>query len=296
MADENIIVPSLTSVNIIFIAITAIYLCVKFTMESKNNWMIIISYLIIVLFTQYLYNVWIILGTFKTSNTSLALTSMVFWGIFILIYFIINFAFPAWKMPFSNTIGYAIANIINPIRGDLLRILRDSDISLHSASPPATVSDTKTTQTKGETTKMTGETTQTKGEITHQTGGAHQNDDNTLALAIKQLKSKPDIVLLLPTDDEGEKFFDILKKEGFFNPNESDLAKVKNQILMWYRYKNIIAEGVWLILAGSLTIAVTYYYIISAPISSSPAAIEKSDANLKQKDKPEVARPTFVTI
>jgi len=208
---------------------------------------------------------------------------MVFWGIFILIYFIINFAFPAWKMPFSNTIGYAIANIINPIRGDLLRILRDSDRSLHSASQPSTVSDTKPTQTNVENTKMTG--------------GAHQNDDNTLALAIKQLKSKPDIVLLLPTDDEGEKFFNILEDEKFFNTDDrSDLAKVKNQILMWYRYKDIIAEGVWLILAGSLTIAVTYYYIISAPISSSPSAIEKSDANLKQKDKPEVARPTFVTI
>ena len=91
MADEKITVPSILSVNIIFLTITAIYLCIKVMMGQ--NLMLSAVYLIVILFTQYLYNMWIILGTHKTSDTTMALTSLIFWIIFVVLYFIINMGF-----------------------------------------------------------------------------------------------------------------------------------------------------------------------------------------------------------
>ena len=87
MTDEKITVPSILSINIIFITITSLYLCIKVMMGQ--NMMLSAVYLIVILFTQYLYNMWIILGTHKTSDTTMALTSLIFWIKVILYFFLI---------------------------------------------------------------------------------------------------------------------------------------------------------------------------------------------------------------
>mgnify|MGYP003315005808 CR=1 FL=1 len=55
---------------------------------------------------------------------------------FIIIYLIINIGIPSWKQPFSNTIGYSIANIIinsNSIFKDSL--IRPGNMPLISDNP-----------------------------------------------------------------------------------------------------------------------------------------------------------------
>jgi len=267
MADKDITVPSLLSVNIIFIAITSVYLCVKLLMG--DNLMLGGFYLVLILFTQYLYNMWIILGTHKTSDTAMALTSLVFWVIFVLIYFIINMGFPSWKVPFSNTIGYAVADIINPISTAFKGILKDGSSTPFIASDPIDVHTP-----------------------------AHK-DDSALLLALRNMKSDPHFVLTKANYANHPQFLkDLKENKVFIDDDEERVNAVFSSIGQWYLYKDIISEGVWLMLAGSLTIAVTYYYIVSAPISSSPEAIAKSDANqklLQEKDNAAPAKPKFFT-
>jgi len=268
MADEKITVPSILSVNIIFLTITAIYLCIKAMMGQ--NLMLSAVYLIVILFTQYLYNMWIILGTHKTSDTTMALTSLIFWIIFVVLYFIINMGFTSWKIPFSNTIGYAVANMINPISNKFKDILKDGSTPPFIGKNPI---DVPTPSNK---------------------------DDSTLLLSIRNMKSDPHFILTKATSENQAHFLEQLKENKVFIDNDKPkLDEVFKSITQWYLYKDIVSEGVWLALAGSLTIAVTYYYIVSAPISSSPEAIEKSDANLQSaadKDAIKLKKPTFVTL
>jgi len=270
MADENITVPSLLSVNIIFLTITAIYLCIKAMMGPTPSLVLSAVYLIVILFTQYLYNMWIILGTHKTSDTTMALTSLIFWIIFVVLYCIINMGFTSWKIPFSNTIGYAVANMINPISDKFKDILKDGSTPPFVGNTPIEVP-------------------------------THLNkDDSTLLLSIRNMKSDPHFILTKATSENQAHFLEQLKKNKVFIDDDNlKLDEVFKSIGQWYLYKDIVSEGVWLALAGSLTIAVTYYYIVSAPIASSPEAIEKSDADLqsaadKEAGKPE--KPKFVTL
>jgi hypothetical protein len=275
MTDENITVPSILSINIIFLTITAIYLGIKAMMgQDMPSMMLGAAYLIIILFTQYFYNMWIILGTHKTSDTSMALTSLIFWVIFVVLYIIINIGFPAWKIPFANTIGYAIANMIHPVSKKFKDILKDPSITPHIEEEGKPI-DIQTPSRK---------------------------DDSTFLLSIRNMRSDPHWILTKATSENYTEFLDKLKENKVFKDNkdidETTVEETFQYIGQWYLYKDIISEGVWLALAGSLTIAVTYYYIVSAPISSSPAAIEKSNANLQakavdQSNKSE--KPKFVT-
>ena len=264
MVDEKITVPSILSINIIFLSITAIYLCLKAIMSP--NIMLAAAYLIVIVFTQYLYNMWIILGTHKTSDTTMALTSLIFWIIFVVLYIIINMGFTSWKIPFSNTIGYAVANMIHPISTKFKDILKDG------SSPP-----------------FVGDTPIDVHTPSHK-------DDSTLLLSIRNMRSDPHFVLTKATYENHRPFLEKLKENKVFR--EDDTAAVDEafeSIKQWYLYKDIVAEGVWLALAGSLTIAVTYYYIVSAPIASSPEAIAKSDADLITSEKDEILKaPIFV--
>ena len=125
-------------------------------------------------------------------------------------------------------------------------------------------------------------------------------DDSTLLLSIRNMKSDPHFILTKATSENQAHFLEQLKENKVFIDNDKPkLDEVFKSITQWYLYKDIVSEGVWLALAGSLTIAVTYYYIVSAPISSSPEAIEKSDANLQSaadKDAIKLKKPTFVTL
>lgn len=256
MGDDNISVPGLFVVNLTFISITVMYLCVKIAFATdQNNLMVAGSYLLVVLFTQYLYNMWIILGTHKTSNTTMALSSMIFWVVFIIIYFIINMGFPVWKVPFSNTIGYAIANIISPIESQFINML------------------------------------------------AHNNSDaepsRGVIEAINQVRKQPLIFLTKNNSLNYKGFLNELKADGAFSKMpDPEWEHFTENIGKWYLYKDIISEGVWLALTGALTIAVSYYFIVSAPISASPESIELLEAKRKaaeaEKNKTE-SKPKFVT-
>jgi hypothetical protein len=262
MVDEKITVPSILSINIIFLCITAGYLCIKAFMGQ--NIMLSAVYLIVILFTQYLYNMWIILGTHKTSDTTMALTSLIFWIIFVVLYIIINMGFTSWKIPFSNTIGYAVANMIHPISTKFKDILKDG------SSPPFV------------------------GEIPIDVHTPSHKDDNTLLLSIRNMRSDPHFVLTKATYENHRPFLDKLKANKVFKDDPTAVDEAFESIKQWYLYKDIVAEGVWLALAGSLTIAVTYYYIVSAPIASSPEAIAKSDANLRTSEDETLKGPSFV--
>ena len=264
MVDKDITVPSLLGINIIFICITVIYLCIKLFMG--NTLMLGISYIIVVVFTQYLYNMWIILATHKNSNTTIALSSLVFWVIFIVIYFIINIGFPSWKVAFSNTFGYIIANIINPVNKKFKEILKDG-------STPPFIDKDKPMPINDSSTK----------------------NDSTLLLAIRNMKSDPHFILTKATYENHTEFLNDLKANEVFINDDEKVKEVFKVLGKWYFYKDIVSEGIWLILAGSLTIAVTYYYIVSAPISPSPEAIEQSTTDAKDADDDDT-KPKFVTM
>jgi hypothetical protein len=274
MTDEKITVPSILSINIIFLTITAIYLGIKSMMP--DNSMLSAAYLIIVLFTQYFYNMWIILGTHKTTDTTMALTSLIFWVIFVVLYIIINMGFPAWKTPFANTIGYAIADMIHPVSEKFKDILKVPElVPLIDPKNPINV---KTPEYLED-----------------------QQTAHTTLLAIRYMRADPHWILTKATSETYPTFLEKLKDNKVFKDGIPDdtLEETFKYIGDWYKYKDLVAEGVWLALAGSLTIAVTYYYIVSAPISSSPAAIEKSNADTQaelNKESDDSETPNFVTV
>jgi hypothetical protein len=116
------------------------------------------------------------------------------------------------------------------------------------------------------------------------------------------MRSDPHWILTKATSETYTTFLEKLKDNKVFKDNKdidgTTVEETFKYIGQWYLYKDIVSEGVWLALAGSLTIAVTYYYIVSAPISSSPAAIEKSNDNLQAKaqdKRDEPVKPNYVT-
>ena len=109
------------------------------------------------------------------------------------------------------------------------------------------------------------------------------------------MKSDTHFILNKASYENYSEFLNDLKANKVFINNDAKVNEVFKLLGKWYLYKDLVSEGIWLALAGSLTIAVSYYYIVSAPISASPEAIEKSTDDAKD-DAEDNATPKFVTL
>ena len=242
--------PNILAISIIFIGITITYLVAKYIMQSEAT-ILGLCYIATVLAFQYFFNMWAMLSIHKDTSVSNGLMSLSFWITFIIIYLIINIGIPAWKQPFSNTIGYSIASVIinaNTIFKNSL--IRGGNMPLVSDNPE---------------------------EIPK--SNVQQYMTNDIRDSIRFMNSDPSIVLTQSRASTFPTFWNNLGKAGLlkkgWNNKTNDMGNNYNALLSWFYLKDIVSEGTWLILCGIITILITYNYIQGQHMVPSIKSIEK---------------------
>ena len=228
--------PNILAVSILFIGITIIYLVAKYMMQTDGT-ILGLCYIAAVLAFQYFFNMWAMLEIHKDTNVSNGLMSLSFWITFIIIYLIINIGIPAWKQPFSNTIGYSIASLI--INANYIfknSLIRGGNMPLVSDNPE---------------------------EIPK--SGVQQYMTNDIRDSIRFMNSNPAIVLTKSRASTFPTFWNNLGKAGLlkkgWNTKTDTMGANYQALLSWFYLKDIVSEGTWLILCGIITILITYNYI-----------------------------------
>jgi len=260
--------PNILAVSTIFIGITITYLVAKYMMQTEGT-ILGICYIAAVLAFQYFFNMWAMLSIHKDTSVSNGLTSLSFWITFIIIYLIINIGIPAWKQPFSNTIGYSIASfVINANYIFKNSLIRGGNMPLVSDNPE---------------------------EIPK--SGVQQYMTNDIRDSIRFMNSDPAIVLTKSRASTFPTFWNNLGKAGLLKKGwntKTDAMKSNYQALLsWFYLKDIISEGTWLILCGLITILITYNYIHGQHMVPSIKSIKNQtipDSKLKDKINPMLYR------
>ena len=250
--------PNILAVSALFIGITIAYLMAKYMMQSTSS-ILGLCYIAAVLAFQYFFNMWAMLSIHKDTTVMNGLISLSFWVTFIIIYLIINIGMPSWKQPFSNTIGYSIANIIinaNSIFKDSL--IRPGNMPLVSDNPKE-----------------------------NPKSGIQQYMTNDIRDSIRFMNSDPGIVLMKSRASTFPTFWNNLGTAGLlkkgWNTKTDNMGYNYQELQSWYYLKDIISEGTWLILCGIVTILVSYNYIHGQSATPSVSNIKKlSTDNLKK--------------
>tara|TARA_Y100000741_G_C18262435_1_gene560998 strand:+ start:1948 stop:2805 length:858 start_codon:yes stop_codon:yes gene_type:complete len=252
MAKENMKgdPPNILAVSAIFIGITVAYLIAKYMMQAEGS-ILGLCYIAAVLAFQYFFNMWAMLSIHKDTSVSSGLMSLSFWITFIIIYLIINIGIPAWKQPFSNTIGYSIASLV--INANYIfkqSLVRGGNMPMVSDNPE---------------------------EIPK--SGVQQFMTNDIRDSIRFMNSDPAIVLTKSRPSTFPTFWNNLGKAGLlkkgWDNKTNDMGNHYNALLSWFYLKDIVSEGTWLILCGMITILITYNYIHGQHMVPSIKSIEQ---------------------
>ena len=252
MAKENMKgdPPNILAVSAIFIGITVAYLMAKYMMQAEGS-ILGLCYIAAVLAFQYFFNMWAMLSIHKDTSVSSGLMSLSFWITFIIIYLIINIGIPAWKQPFSNTIGYSIASLV--INANYIfkqSLVRGGNMPMVSDNPE---------------------------EIPK--SGVQQFMTNDIRDSIRFMNSDPAIVLTKSRPSTFPTFWNNLGKAGLlkkgWDSKTNDMGNHYNALLSWFYLKDVVSEGTWLILCGMITILITYNYIHGQHMVPSIKSIEQ---------------------
>jgi len=252
MAKENMKgdPPNILAVSAIFIGITVAYLMAKYMMQAEGS-ILGLCYIAAVLAFQYFFNMWAMLSIHKDTSISSGLMSLSFWITFIIIYLIINIGIPAWKQPFSNTIGYSIASLV--INANYIfkqSLVRGGNMPMVSDNPE---------------------------EIPK--SGVQQFMTNDIRDSIRFMNSDPAIVLTKSRPSTFPTFWNNLGKAGLlkkgWDSKTNDMGNHYNALLSWFYLKDVVSEGTWLILCGMITILITYNYIHGQHMVPSIKSIEQ---------------------
>lgn len=254
--------PNILAVSVIFIGITIAYLIAKYMMESTGS-ILGLCYIAAVLAFQYFFNMWAMLSMNNSATVFNGLISLSFWITFIIIYLIINIGIPAWKQPFSNTIGYSIANIIinaNNIFKESL--IRPGNMPLVSNNPKE-----------------------------NPKSGIQQYMTNDIRDSIRFMNSDPGIVLMKSRASTFPTFWTNLGRAGLlkkgWDNKTNNMGFNYQQLQSWFYLKDIISEGTWLILCGMVTILVSYNYIHGLYATPSVSNIKKLSTDTLNKSSNE---------
>lgn len=242
--------PNILAVSAIFIGITVAYLMAKYMMQAEGS-ILGLCYIAAVLAFQYFFNMWAMLSIHKDTSVSSGLMSLSFWITFIIIYLIINIGIPAWKQPFSNTIGYSIASLV--INANYIfkqSLVRGGNMPMVSDNPE---------------------------EIPK--SGVQQFMTNDIRDSIRFMNSDPAIVLTKSRPSTFPTFWNNLGKAGLlkkgWDSKTNDMGSHYNALLSWFYLKDVVSEGTWLILSGMITILITYNYIHGQHMVPSIKSIEQ---------------------
>ena len=265
MATDN---SSATTGLIFFLILTLIYFIVRYNLEmGQSDTLYTIIYYLGVLVTQYFINLTAI--TSRCGNTNYYLAFMVTIVPWVFIFGLLNIMlaqFPGWKAPFSNTFGYLIANAAGA--KDLLidHILKDDFISRLTPGK-------KDKKSNEEDNQSGGRRRQSKSQI----GG----DVDKLAIeAVQHIYSDPSLLLNEITPDTYEQFWN--KMTPLFK-NGAD--EYKPELYKLIELKELVSEGLWYMLTGSLITSVSANYIMNGDCGTSADEMKKRHSNYEKQMK-----------
>ena len=254
--------PSVFAMIIIFLTITIIYLAVK-SSYCKPSWndlsigggavSIGTAYCLGVLILQFFFNLSSIKILHHNVDIGLTVKSLIFWVLFIVIFVIINFIYKTWKIPFANTFGVFFANMLTSAYTDFKECLNYKDSTTIGAS--ATVNQ------DGKVFKCEPE-------------GATDLPCYKIYDAINSLESNPGIFLTQTDLDSFKNFWENLVKMELVNNKCKD--NPPPSIVNWLFYKDLVSEGVWLLLTGILTIFISQEYIMNSYVAPNESTLTQN--------------------
>jgi len=171
--------------------------------------------------------------------------------------------FPGWLVPFSNTIGYGIANLAG--LGDL-----SADLFIKPSN------DTRNSDLKMVIEKIYSDRSTFINQISY--------DDSKEGLEQDFWNEIKDLIVTLTPD-----------------PNKyKDVDEMKTKFIGFLRLKDIVAEFIWFTISGLLVTSVSYNYIVNIKckktVQEMKSADDKYNTELSNKatNKVKASRPDYV--
>ena len=252
---------SATTGLLVFLVLTLIYFIVKYNLQmGQSDTIYTIIYYLGVIVSQYFINLSAISNRCGTTNYYLAfMVTIVPW---IFIFGLLNIMlvqFPGWKTPFSNTFGYLIANAAGAKTLLIDHILNNDIVSK--------LTPTSKKPAKSETTSQS------------QVGG---NNDKLAVEAVQHIYNDPSLLINEITPNTFELFWQ--KMTPLFKDDANDY---KQELYKLIELKELVSEGMWYMLTGSLITSVSGNYIINSDCGTSVKEMKKrhSDHEKAEKEK-----------
>jgi len=226
-----------TAALFIFCATTFIFFVIQYYNEIikkyKPNKTIFYIYLFFVVVTQLGFNIGITRIKCNCTQLIISIIGTVFPWLFVFLATVfILIKFPGWKMPFSNTFGYFIVYLLG-IKSLLIdKILKPVTTHVESSS-----SNSDTSNIENETIR-----------------GADYY------LAIQHIYDNPSLFINEITPENFEQFWSKFSNALFKSGAEAHKHELKTFIII----KDCIAEFIWYILSGVLSMSISYAYLNNA--------------------------------
>ena len=250
MASNN----SATTGLIVFLILTLIYFIARYNLKmGQSDTIYTIIYYLGVVVSQYFINLSAISSKCGTTNYYLAfMVTLVPW---IFIFGLLNIMltqFPGWKAPFSNTFGYLIVSAAGAKNLLIDHILKADFVKKLT---PKSDSDVSTTSSSDESRNG------------RQGGGGMESSANE---AIQHIYSDPSLLINEITPDNYDQFWG--KMKSLF---KSDASQYKGDLYKLVELKDLVSEGIWYMLTGSLITSISNNYIMSGDCGTSAEDMKK---------------------
>ena len=270
--DHQINVPDAGQPLVYFIIVTAIYSYLNYSHSSiptdinffngtnnieninKNSFTSLLIYILLLIVGNYFININIskeVCGNVQWWNTFII--TILPWSLIFLLIIVIIKMFPGWLAPFSNTIGYLIANF--------------SGLE-----------------------KLIDEILKPQSEVV--TGNIPSNPDQALVqYNLTQIYGDKSLLINEITIDNFEIFWNRFSKAGLLDTKqieeeEKNNVFLKNELFNYLVLKNTIAEFIWYLLTGLLVTSVSYNYIVNSSCKQSIKEMEAThNAYLKLQEQ-----------
>ena len=247
---------------IVFLVLTLIYFIVRYNIEmGQSDTIYTIIYYLGVLVSQYFINLTAITSRCGNSNYYLAfMVTIVPWVFIFGLLNIMLTQFPGWKAPFSNTFGYLIASAAGAKNLLIDHILTDDFVSR---------------LTPGKDKKK--DNPQQNGGRVKQRGG----DSQKLAVeAVQHIYSDPSLLINEVTPETYDLFWN--KMKPLF---KADADEYKSELYKLIELKELVSEGLWYLLTGSLITSVSANYIMNGDCGTSADEMKKRHADYEKQQK-----------
>ena len=249
---------------IVFLILTLIYFIVRYNIEmGQSDTIYTIIYYLGVLVSQYFINLTAI--TSRCGNTNYYLAFMVTIVPWVFIFGLLNIMltqFPGWKAPFSNTFGYLIASAAGAKNLLIDHILTDDFVSRLTPGND----------------KKKGNPQQNGGKK-YQSGG----DNQKLAVeAVQHIYSDPSLLINEVTPETYDQFWN--KMQPLF---KSGADEYKSSLYKLIELKELVSEGLWYLLTGSLITSVSANYIMNGDCGTSAEEMKRRHEEYEQTTQKE---------